>query len=134
MHWGHAEAAVGRVHAATSPLRSTGERPKLRLKILGGVFWAPPIAVAPDRLSAGHGWVVADYSDASPERRESYELPIIREFQLSRFFIRHRDYHGELTRVETDLDRHDATFDVDDRYSGNVVRLFAVNQDRFNLR
>jgi hypothetical protein len=47
-------------------------------------------------------------------------------------FIRHRNYLGEISEILSDLDRHDATFDMEE--FGGMVRLRSVNYPTHVLR
>lgn len=48
-------------------------------------------------------------------------------------FIRHQNFFGELTPIQSDLDRHDGTFDIQTSPNG-TVQIAAINFDWFFLR
>ena len=48
-------------------------------------------------------------------------------------FIRHQNFLGELTPIQSDLDQHDGTFDLQTSQDG-TVQLASINRDGFFLR
>ena len=49
-------------------------------------------------------------------------------------FIRHRNFLGELTPIQSDLDRNDTTFGSEDLQIGSAVSFRSVNFPTFVLR
>jgi hypothetical protein len=59
----------------------------------------------------------------------------LESFNLRGYFVRHANYLGELSKVESDLDRNDATFDmVDGLADRNAKSLQSVNFPTHFLR